>query len=368
LEDRAGRLFWYIYIDKIQESVHHIDSLARGTIGMPNQITNPQTRDRYLVRSLIEEAITSSQLEGASTTRQVAKEMIRTGRPPRTRDELMIHNNFETMQEILELKDEPLSPEFVFRIHRRVTEGTLDDPGAAGRLRRGDERVVVADAYGEDLHVPLDASALAERMEAMCRFANGSSVEGFIHPVVRSMVLHFWLAYDHPFVDGNGRTARALFYWSMLRHGYWLFEFISISEIILKAPVKYGMAFLETETDHNDLTYFLLYHVEVIRKAIDRLHAYLDREAETVRALDLELRGMIVLNPRQRVLIAHALRHPGQTYTIESHRKDHGVSYQTARTDLLGLAEKKLLRARKRGKEWNFLPADRIRENLKEWK
>ena len=59
---------------------------------------------------------------------------------------------------------------------------------------------------------------------------------GFIHPMIRSIILHFWLAYDHPFVDGNGRTARALFYWSMLRHGYWLFEFISISQIILKGP------------------------------------------------------------------------------------------------------------------------------------
>src|SRR5205814_10028127 len=56
------------------------------------------------------------------------------------------------------------------------------------------------------------------------------------HPMVRSMILHFWLAYDHPFVDGNGRTARALFYWSMLRNGYWMFEYITISKIILSGP------------------------------------------------------------------------------------------------------------------------------------
>jgi len=57
-------------------------------------------------------------------------------------------------------------------------------------------------------------------MEAMCAFVNGRDTEPFIHPAIRAMILHFWLAYDHPFVDGNGRTARALFYWAMLRPGH----------------------------------------------------------------------------------------------------------------------------------------------------
>ena len=56
-------------------------------------MTNPETRDSYLVRSLLEESITSSQLEGAATTREIAKEMIRNGRQPRDRGERMIFNN-----------------------------------------------------------------------------------------------------------------------------------------------------------------------------------------------------------------------------------------------------------------------------------
>ena len=115
--------------------------------------------------------------------------------------------------------------------------------------------------YDEIFHDPPPAEQLDERMAAMCDFANGKIPNHFIHPVVRAIILHFWLAYDHPFVDGNGRTARALFYWLMLRNNYWLFEFISISQIIRKAPIKYGRAFLYTETDDNDLTYFILYHL-----------------------------------------------------------------------------------------------------------
>ena len=126
----------------------------------------------------------------------------------------------------------------VFRLAERTSRGR-------GYVRRGLSRTAAS------------ASNCTERMGLMCDFANSKTPEGFVHPVLRSIILHFWLAYDHPFVDGNGRVARALFYWSMLRHGYWLFEFVSISQIILKAPVKYGRAFLYTETDDNDLTYFI---------------------------------------------------------------------------------------------------------------
>src|SRR5437773_5756577 len=114
--------------------------MGAGTaIGVPEPITNPQTKDKYLIRSLMEEAITSSQLEGATTTRQVAKEMIRTGRAPRDRSEQMILNNYHTMSRIGKLRNALMTPELVFEIHRLVTVETLDDPTAAGRLRRGDE-------------------------------------------------------------------------------------------------------------------------------------------------------------------------------------------------------------------------------------
>jgi Fic family protein len=364
LRDKKKYPFKYIIVDPIPEMLHKIDQGAGGFIRMPEQITNPDTKDQYYISSLIQEAITSSQLEGAATTLKVAKEMIRTGRPPRDRSEQMILNNFKTMQQIGKLRNKPLSKELVFDIHKIITDKTLDDKSAAGRFRRADEHIVVGDMYNEIFHDPPSAKQLEERLDAMCKFANSETPAGFIHPIVRSIILHFWLAYDHPFVDGNGRTARALFYWSMLQHGFWLFEFISISQIILNHPAKYGRAFLYTETDDNDLTYFIIYHLEVIQRAIEELHEYIKRKAEKLQAVERELRGITILNHRQRDLISHALRHPHQRYTIRSHQLSHNVVYQTSRLDLLDLERRGLLNSQKIGKTWYFTPANDLEEKL----
>lgn len=364
LQDKEGKPFEYLLVEPIPERLHQIDLGAGGRIEMPEQITNPETKDRYYVGSLIEEAITSSQLEGATTTRRVAKDMLRSGRAPRDRSERMILNNYLTMRRIGEVKDDPLTKDLVLELHRLVTEDTLEDPSAAGRLRGPDERVIVGDEYGGVFHDPPDAAQLDRRMSAMCDFANGRTPDGFVHPAIRSMLLHFWLSYDHPFVDGNGRTARALFYWSMLHHGYWLFEFISISRIIRKAPTQYGLAFLYTETDENDLTYFILYHLDVIRRAIVELYEYIERKTAELKSVEHSLRGVQVLNHRQRDLITHALRHPGGQYTIQSHRMSHNVVYETARTDLLDLEKRGLLRARKIGRTRYFTAPEDLEKRL----
>jgi Fic family protein len=306
----------------------------------------------------MEEGITSSILEGASTTRQHAKEMLRSKRKPKDVDEQMVVNNYMAMQHIIDLGHIPLAPEIVYGVHEIITRNTLDDPSGAGRPRRADERIDVVDQRdNEVLHIPPPAEQLPDRMAAMCDFANGKTPKGFVHPVVRSILLHFWLAYDHPFKDGNGRCARALFYWSMLQHDYWLCQFISISQIILNAPVQYARAFLYTESDDNDATYFLLHQLGVIERAIDGLYEYLDRKVAQRHELERRLRLGAVLNERQLDLIAHALRHPDARYDIRQHQTTYDVVYETARTDLLDLVDRGLLIKRKGGKTYYFHPS-----------
>ena len=367
LVDTKSNHFTFGTPDPVPEHLHHIDQDAAGRIEMAQeQITNPATRDRYIYDSLVEESITSSQLEGASTTRRVAKEMLRTRRRPRDHSEIMIRNNYLAMQRVRELKDKPLTKAILLELHTILTTGTLDDPSASGRFRLPDESVKVYDNYNEILHTPPKAGELPKRLAAMLDFANGKTPRYFIHPVVRSIILHFWLAYDHPFVDGNGRCARTLFYWSMLRQGYWLCEFLSISQIIRKAPVKYGTAFLYTESDENDLTYFILYHLDMIRRSIRELHEHISKKTKAMRQTQTMMRASESLNHRQLALLTHALRHPEAGYSLRSHSVSHNVTHQTARTDLYTLVKRGLLTQRTIGRTFYFYPAEDLDRRIRE--
>ena len=247
----------------------------------------------------------------------------------------------------------------------------MDDPLMEGRFRLPGEDVGVYDDRDNALlHMPPKAQELEVRIQKICQFAN-SNGEGneFLHPVIRSIILHFMIGYDHPFVDGNGRTARALFYWSMAKHGYWMMEYISISTVLKKAPAKYARSYLFTENDENDVTYFLDFNLRVIKQAIKDLQQYLARKVAEVKKVEKILGSSLFskhLNHRQVALLSNALRKPNQIYTIESHKNSHDISYPTARSDLLSLLELSILSSQKIGKAFVFQPAKNIESKIEE--
>ena len=283
--------------------------------------------------------------------------MLRSNRKPTSSHERMVLNNFLTMQMLEGIRGEDLTPELIQDIHRRISEGTLDDPKDEGRIRTEEDTIrLVDEESGEVIYTPPPAKELPERLEKLCAFANDRTMTGYLHPVIRSIIVHFWLAYEHPFVDGNGRTARALFYWSMLRHGFWLFEFISISHVLLKAPKKYYRSFLHTETDENDLNYFIIHQLRTLVTAIDGLHDYIARKKGEMEEMQKLLYPGCGLNHRQLALLRHALKHSYATYTVASHRTSHGIAVQTARSDLEELRSQGLLSRSKESKAFLYRP------------
>jgi Fic family protein len=368
LTDPGGNAFGYTLPDIVLRHLHHIDQRCGGEVAMDEVVTfEGEAGKRFLVNSLMEEAIRSSQLEGATTSRVIAKELLRSGRAPKDRSERMIANNYRALQFMRAEMDGGLTPDSILELHRIVTEGTLDEPAAAGRLQRpGEARVSVFEGE-KRVHVPPPARELPGRMQLLCEFANeGDEGEPFVHPVVRAILLHFWLAYDHPFADGNGRTARILFFWAMHRAGYWLAEYLPISRLIRSAPARYGRAFLETETDGGDTTYFLLHQLGLIERSIEDLHLYLQRKIAEQHDVERTLHAVEGINGRQLVLLTHAVKHPDHIYTFGGHAHSHRVTHETARADLGGLTERGLLRRRRRGRAYRFEPAPDLPQRLRD--
>lgn len=356
-KDKKGYPFCFCNHERILEDLHWFDQSASGTMGVSGQEFIQGLGKTYLVRSLMEESISSSQLEGAATTRKVAKEMLREQRSPRNTSEQMIINNYVAMQFIREFKEEDLTPSLILELHRILTLGTLE-PEKAGVWRIPEDMVSVVNSQQEDLFIPPHAEQIPERIMNLCAFANSRENTIFIHPLVRAIILHFMLSYIHPFVDGNGRTARALFYWLCSKRGYWFMEYLSISRILKSAKAAYAMSYLYTETDGNDLTYFIDHQLGVIRKAGEDFITFYDtrtREIQEIGELLESGKGKLKFNHRQFELLRHAMQNPGKTYTIRGHEESHGIAYNTARLDLQQLAELKLLIPSKEDKTFVYI-------------
>ncbi len=325
----------------MQRQCHEFDMNFGGSWGASKIFPDDKaTQELYLVSSIMEEAIASSQMEGASTTREAAKEMLRKKISPKDKSQRMIVNNYNTINFIRDHSKEDLTPAFIMQVHALMTDRALDIEDAAGRFRRQEENIVVGDGItGEIVHVPPEAECLNVFIDRLCAFFNDKSPAIFIHPVIRGIIIHFLMGYYHPFADGNGRTARALFYWYMMRNDYWLVQYLSISRIIRGSKRAYEKAFLFTEHDSNDMGYFIKYHLDVLNKSFDELRKYLVRKHKEKKKSETLLR-LGNITARQAEILNRLIENPDEVLTSMDITSRFGVSAGTAKSDLRNLTEK----------------------------
>lgn len=317
--------------------LHDFDMNLGGSLGTKSII--PATDKRYyLISSIMEEAIASSQMEGASTTRRIAKDMLRKQLKPNNKSQQMIANNYETINQISKGADKEFSLEGIQDIHRTISNKTLDNAEDEGAFRRNDDVLVVDGITGFVAHTPPSYKEIDKMILDLCDFANRESGDNFIHPIIKAVIIHFVLAYIHPFVDGNGRTARSLFYWYMIKKGYWLTEYLSISRIIYTNKKAYEKAFLYTENDSNDLSYFIQYHLEVMKKAFEELKKYLQRKIDEQQNI-FRFEGISHINERQRYVLQAISDSKRVLFTPKELATQFDVSAKSARTDLQELVK-----------------------------
>lgn len=353
----------FVLTEQIKRQQHELDRKTSNKL-LLEIVDDPELLSTHRMRELLEEAIDSSMIEGAKpTTREAARQMLREGRAAANRDERMIVNNWRAMRWLLERREEnvPLDTSDLLELHRIIGEDSLECERPAGEFREHEE-ITVSDIYGEVWHVAPPREGLEDRIAAMLRFAQPQPNDRFVHPVIRAILVHFWLAYEHPFCDGNGRVARALYYWVMLREGYEIAEFLSISGSIRQRRTKYYRAFAYCEAEELDLTYFLLDQFASIQIALEKLIARLKTRKERVKATAELLPELSEINRRQRSLLDSAIRHPLRTFTIKAHAAANNVHYMTARSDLADLEHRGMLSVQKVKKEKRYRLGEKVRK------
>lgn len=324
--------FKFSVTNRMQELLHTLDLNLGGSLGTQGIIPE-KDKKFYLVNSIMEEAIASSQMEGASTTRKVAKDMLRKQLKPKNKGQQMISNNYMTIRYLVENQTEEFSIEKLKEIQRLITYNTLANKEYEGSIRTSDDVMVMDNITGEVAHTPPPHNEIEKWLTNLCQFANKDDNENFVHPIIKGIIIHFMLAYIHPFVDGNGRTARSLVYWYMIKKGYWLTEYLSISRIIYRSKKKYEMAFLYTENDENDLSYFIQYNLEAMYKAFEELKIYLQRKISEQNDL-VYFKEISEINERQAQILKTLTEKPKTIFTAKELTTRFNVSIKTTRNDL----------------------------------
>lgn len=318
--------------------------------------------ETYARRAFIEEALSSARIEGADTVRVVGREMLRSGRAPRDRSEQMIRNNYDALRRLDDWKEQPLTPALLCQIQEVLTRNTLEDPEDGGRLRRDDSVRVRDRLSGEVVHVPPPAAELERRVRRLCDFANATPGDSpFVDPVVRACVLHYQLAYDHPFGDGNGRTARWLFLWFLIRRPeYWWCRYLAVSRMTERARPAYYRAFEHAAGDGGDSTYLVRHQARCMELEMASLAALLRRRQALYETVRRRLLIEDEFNLRQLALFDHAVRNADAEFTQTGHAAYHGVTPVTAGRDLNQLVSAGFLAQRKRGRTILYRPTARL--------
>ena len=364
IRDENGKYFSWIKLSYLEEFFHNLDMNTGGELFTGKAEVDKRNKQKLITRGIMEEAIASSQLEGAATSRQMAKKMLREERKPKNESERMIVNTYLSMKALEdEYKNKKMSTELILEMHSLIIKDTFDEKGEKPRIRKEDDDICVVDkSSGVIYHKAPNIKFAKEEMNMLVKFANNELETGyFMHPVIKAIFLHFWIGYLHPFTDGNGRLARLLFYWYLLKKGYWAFSYLPISKIIKLSTMQYEMAYVYSEQDDNDLTYFANYNIQKIKLAIKNFNEYLEKQVRENIKMKKKSETKYKLNDRQVYLLQYLYGAPDERTTLKMHMNVYQVAKMTASKDLKELARKGFLKPLKKGRNVYYYGTNKVK-------
>jgi len=364
IKSEQGKSFSFLKLSHFEQFLHETDLNMRGSLFVNSGDDGNKRKYQFISRGIMEEAIASSQLEGANTTRKAAKEFLREGRKPKNKDEKMILNSYHARKAIEErYKKETLDLKIIFELHATLTEGTIPDE-EIGRFRTDKDNIVVANNTENIIyHIPPKETFVKKEIEKLIKFANDDTETTFIHPVIKAILIHFWMGYLHPFTDGNGRLARALFYWYLSKKDYWAFAYLPISKTIKNSQSQYEKAYILAEQDDYDLTYFISYNINKIQLSIRDFEEYVEKKKQKNINISKISKLKYNFNERQLQLLQYLNGNKYGKTSVSIYKNINDLkSRMTATSDLKELKELGFLFTKKKGREVFYFATEKIDE------
>lgn len=321
--------FYWVLDDDLLKQLTEVERAL--SIYLPQKFLRRLSADNFIV-----ETVASVQLSNDAVNEQQAHGVLRTGRPIGGDMEKLLESHYYALSEQL---PEKLTPESVLSLQQQL----MADDSVSWRTQND-----LLKHEDQALYVAPPVSEIQPALQQLCDFANQHNHQQYMPPLLKAIILHYLLAVIRPFHQGNGRLARALFYWQCLKAGYQFMEVVSLSKALLADKELYYQAFLLAQTDSNDITYFLMQQLGAIATAIgDTCH-----ELEQLSTITQQ--HPVELNPRQQHILAEMRQRPSHQYRLARYKKRMQITYETSRTDLMKLAKKGYAKKVKVGKAFVY--------------
>lgn len=345
--------FWFFQTDEILKNLTCIEK--KGEALFQQVRANMSFTKAFARDAQYEEAIMSAIYEGANTTRSEAKKFITNKESPESKAQWMIYNNFRANEWIKDHRNLPLSKEVILKIHETVTVNTLDaeDAPYCGKFRDGG--VVVGN---ENIHRGVDHNLIGSAVdEAIDLITNN---QRYLHPLMKGIILHYLIAYIHPFFDGNGRTARTLFYFKCLKHNLDWVNFLSISSALKEPGKGYENSFKLVKENDWDITYFILHSLKSLERALDIVEGKVEKLCEIPK-----LKKLLSLDDSQIALLQRLYLHSDRVIDVKEHAQNIQKSDESARLELKALVVLDLLFEEKlKNKSYYYINKEAVDEQL----
>lgn len=324
------------------EPLAYLSSSTGVNLSAVKLLYTPQN-SAYGAKAIEDEIVATSAIESIDFSRDSVRKILK-GYAPKDEEEdriLGLKNGFEFISN----KDNKITEENIYKLYMMSIGNFLDDENKLkdGKYYRHDSVYVMSDKIE---HSGINSSKLPEYMSDFVSFANS---EDKINELVKATMLHFYIAYIHPYFDGNGRMARLIHMWYLIQKGYETTLFIPFSNYIEKSRKKYYDTYTLVEENYKlsgvlDITPFLLYFTEnVYNKMVEN-----EVKTNTLEEYNSALtQGKITQKETllwQFVLSAYS----GEPFTTKQLEKDFGdAAFATVRSFVLKFTDLGLLNATK---------------------
>ena len=161
------------------------------------------------------------------------------------------------------------------------------------------------------------------------------------HPIFRAAITHYQLVYIHPFIEGNGRTARAMATLALYVGGYDFKQFFSIEQYFDSDVEAYYQALLSVQQSQGDLTYWLEYFCYGLAMEIDKVKQKVLKISRDLK-LKRELGHQVALSERQLILL-ELLQNQGTVSSQDAQDVLPNISVDTILRDLKDLIQKGII-------------------------